>query len=153
MIHGAEAEVSRQQTTYTFGGVLARHWTFEGLQAGLHEMADRYNINVKFFHSLDEREIVNRIRAEFDITPLNGIVICPGILTFTGGELQAALIEANVPFIEVHVNDLYHQPGINSSLSLLLNHSEAVIGGFGPFGYHIALSHFVGKWNLHPVQS
>lgn len=101
-----------------------------GVAAGLgHEL--------KCFQSNAEHEIVDRIQqAAIDRT--NFILINPGAFTHTSIAMRDALLAVGIPFIEVHLSNVFAREDFRHS-SYFSDIAEGCIFGLGAYGYEIAL--------------
>ena len=75
------------------------------------------------------------------------ILINPGALTHTSVSLRDALLGVGVPFIEVHLSNVYSRESFRQH-SYLSDVALGVITGFGSQGYFFALhaaSSFLGQ--------
>lgn len=101
-----------------------------GVAAGLgHEL--------KCFQSNAEHEIVDRIQqAASDSTGF--ILINPGAFTHTSIAMRDALLAVSIPFIEVHLSNVFAREDFRHS-SYFSDIAAGCILGLGTYGYDIAL--------------
>ena len=94
------------------------------------------NIDISFFQSNSEGEIVNSIQNAGKT--LNGIIINAGGLSHTSISILDALLAINIPKIEVHISNLFTREEFrhNSYISKGVN---GIICGFGLNGYLLAI--------------
>ncbi len=95
-------------------------------------------VEVACFQSNHEGALIDRIHA----ARLDGtgcIVINPGGLTHTSVALRDALAGVAIPFIEVHVSNVYRREAFRHH-SFLSEIAAGVIVGFGVAGYAMALN-------------
>ncbi len=100
------------------------------------------------FQSNHEGELIERVHAARG-EGVDFIVINAGGLTHTSVALRDALAGVAVPFIEVHISNVYRREPFRHH-SYLSDIAEAVIAGLGTRGYLVALqgaSDWLGK---HP---
>ncbi|MEP7281633.1 MAG: type II 3-dehydroquinate dehydratase [Rubrivivax sp.] len=95
------------------------------------------------FQSNHEGALVDRIHAaRSDGT--DAIVINAGALTHTSIALRDALTGIAVPFVEVHVSNVYRREAFRHH-SFLADVALGVLAGFGVDGYRMALSHLLAS--------
>ena len=74
------------------------------------------------------------------------IVINPGALTHSSIALRDALAGVDIPFIEVHISNIYAREEFRKK-SYLSDIAEGVISGLGVQGYELALEVAIKKFN------
>ncbi len=95
---------------------------------------------VESFQSNSEGELVERIqRARGEV---DGIVINPAAYTHTSIALRDALLATAIPFVEVHLSNIFAREPFRHR-SLLSDVARGVVCGFGPRGYLLALEGLV----------
>jgi 3-dehydroquinate dehydratase II len=67
------------------------------------------------------------------------IIINPAAYTHTSIALRDAFLAVRLPFIEVHLSNVYAREHFRQQ-SYLSDIAEGTIGGFGPFSYELAVS-------------
>ena len=103
--------------------------------------ARELNLSVTTFHSNSEADVIEAIhkaRGNFDF-----IIINPGGLTHTSVALRDALLSSEVPFIEVHLSNIYSREDFRKK-SMLSDIAKGVISGLGAYSYILAL-HYVSE--------
>ena len=112
--------------------------TLAGINAELQKLAKSKNVELTALQSNAESELVEAIQnAGTDGT--NFIVINPAALTHTSVALRDALLAVDLPFIEVHLSNVYARETFRQQ-SYLSDIATAVISGLGASGYEYALS-------------
>lgn len=107
------------------------------IEAELSEVASRSGADVVFFQSNHEGAIVDRIHvARTDGTRF--IIINAGALTHTSIALRDALAAVELPFIEVHLSNVYRREEFRHR-SFLSDLAVGSIAGLGAAGYRYAL--------------
>ena len=93
------------------------------------------NLEVSFFQSNSESEIIDKIQQSFSF---DGLIINAGGLTHTSIAIHDALKIVKIPMIEVHISNIYNREEFrkNSFVSKAVN---GIIAGFGTDVYKIAL--------------
>lgn len=110
--------------------------TLEDINNGLRAMALSEGIEVEFFQSNHEGELVDRIQQAYQNTDC--IVINPGAFTHYSIAIYDALKTVQIPVIEVHLSNIYAREAFRSQ-SLISPLAVGGIFGFGPAGYQLAL--------------
>jgi 3-dehydroquinate dehydratase-2 len=119
--------------------------TLAQIEASLSALASSLGVDIGFFQSNSEGEIIDRIqqaRGTFD-----GIIINPGGLTHYSVALLDALLAVKLPAVEVHLTNLARRDELRAR-SVVASGVVGRIEGFGPAGYELALkalADLVGK--------
>ena len=108
----------------------------EDIHSQMKGFADQNKIDIEFFQSNLEGEIVDRIQE--CIGDADGIIINPAAYTHTSIAIRDALSAVQLPAIEVHLSNI-HQREEFRHLSLTAPVCAGQILGMGPFGYHLAM--------------
>lgn len=111
--------------------------TAEKIHQSLRKYA-RQRAELEFFQSNHEGALVDRIQAVLDTKPVEGMIINLGALTHTSIALRDALLAVPVPFIEVHLSNIYRREEYRR-FSYISDIALGMIVGLGPRGYHLAL--------------
>jgi len=121
-------------------GVREKHiygpMTLQQIHKQMEETAKQNDIQLEFFQSNLEGEIVDKIQeclGEFD-----GIIINPAAYSHTSIAIKDALVAVALPTIEVHISNIYKREDFRQK-SITASGASGVITGLGPFGYHLAL--------------
>ncbi len=85
-----------------------------------------------------EYELIDRIH-EAASDGVDFILINPAAFTHTSVALRDALLVVNIPFIEVHLSNVYGRESFRHQ-SFLSDVAVGVIGGFGALSYELALT-------------
>ncbi|WP_419768318.1 type II 3-dehydroquinate dehydratase [Arcobacter sp.] len=110
--------------------------TLDQIHQGMKDQASQNGIELEFFQSNLEGEIVDKIQECLGET--DGIIINPAAYTHTSIAIADALSAVNLPTVEVHISNIYKREEFRQK-SITAASSTGVIAGFGPFGYHLAL--------------
>jgi 3-dehydroquinate dehydratase-2 len=109
------------------------------IEAELARMAEDAGVALHCLQSNHEGVLIDRIHAaQGDGTEY--IVINPGGLTHTSVALRDALAAVGLPFIEVHISNVYQREPFRHH-SCLSGIAAGVICGLGVNGYRLALQH------------
>lgn len=104
------------------------------LEAGHHLLAMQSNA---------EYELIERIHSARN-EGINFIIFNPGAFTHTSIALRDALLGVGIPFIEVHISNVYKREPFRHT-SYLSDVAEGVICGLGSQGYALALQAAINK--------
>ncbi len=108
----------------------------EEINAQLKAVAEQNKIEVEFYQSNLEGEIVDKIQE--CLGDANGIIINPAAYTHTSVAIRDAIAAVGLPTIEVHVSNIYMREEFRTK-SLVAPVCQGQVAGFGPFGYHLGM--------------
>lgn len=111
--------------------------TLEAIDARLIAAAREAGHELSTLQSNAEHELVEAVHAARD-EGATYIVINPGAYTHTSIALRDALLAVEIPFIEVHLSNVYARESFRRN-SYLSDVAEGVISGLGARGYAFAL--------------
>lgn len=118
--------------------------TLADINAGLRTRADELGVEVDFFQSNIEGELVERVHAAADEG--DAVIVNAGGLTHTSVVLRDALAEVadGAGFVEVHISNVHAREEFrhHSYLSAI---ASGVIVGLGEFGYTAALEYLARR--------
>jgi 3-dehydroquinate dehydratase-2 len=118
--------------------------TLADINAGLRSRADELGVEVDFFQSNIEGELVGRVHAAADDG--DAVIVNAGGLTHTSVVLRDALAEVadGAGFVEVHISNVHAREEFrhHSYLSAI---ASGVIVGLGEFGYTAALEYLARR--------
>lgn len=112
-------------------------FTLEQIHQNLEILAKQSNMEIDFFQSNFEGEIIDKIQ-ECIGSEYKGIIINPAALSHTSIAILDALQSCGVPAIEVHISNIFAREDFRST-SMTAKGCVGVISGFGPLGYNMAL--------------
>ena len=110
--------------------------TLDEVNQEIESRAQSLGVEVAFYQSNVEGELIDCIQENWG--KINGIIINPGALTHYGYSLKDALIDAEVPVIEVHLGNIYARETWRSE-SIIADIARGQIAGFGWRSYTAAL--------------
>jgi 3-dehydroquinate dehydratase-2 len=111
--------------------------TLADIDARLKKVAAAGRHQLDCFQSNAEHELVNRIHAA-RTEGVQYIVFNPGAFTHTSIALRDALLGVKIPFIEVHLSNVFSREPFRRH-SYLSDVAKGVISGLGARGYELAL--------------
>ena len=115
--------------------------TLEQINERISEHAEKSELEVTFYQSNHEGDLVDHIQEHWG--NYEGIIINPGALTYYGYSLKDALIDANVPIIEVHLSNIHAREDWRSK-SKIADVAQGQIAGFGFRSYTAAIDIMAG---------
>jgi len=114
--------------------------TLDDINSGIASLAADLSVEVAFFQSNHEGDLIDRIHAERN--SCDGIIINPGALTHYSYAIHDALDAVCIPTVEVHLSDIYSREEWRRS-SVIAPAVWLSIVGKGPGGYLEALKKLV----------
>jgi 3-dehydroquinate dehydratase-2 len=109
----------------------------EQIHTQMKEFAQQNGIEIEFFQSNLEGEIVDRIQE--CLGDANGIIINPAAYTHTSIAIRDAISAVALPTIEVHISNIHRREEFRRTNMIAPVCASSVVG-FGPFGYHLAMT-------------
>ena len=110
--------------------------TLDQIEKELIQIAKQNSFKLECYQSNHEGKIVDKIQAS--IGNINGILINAGALTHTSVALRDALVGSNIPFIELHISNIFNREGFRKE-SFLTDKAIGIISGFGIYSYFLSL--------------
>ena len=104
----------------------------------LSEICSKENHSLESYQSNAEHDLVNKIHEAKD-AKVKCIIFNPGAFTHSSIALRDALSGIDIPFIEVHISNIYSREDFRQK-SYLSDIADGVISGLGTEGYELALS-------------
>ena len=98
--------------------------------------AEQNNIDIEFFQSNLEGELVDKIQECYG--DADGIIINPAAYTHSSIAIRDAIAAVAIPTIEVHISNIHRREEFRQK-SLIAPVTAGQIVGFGPVGYHLAM--------------
>lgn len=131
LINGPNLNLLGLREPHIYGGQ-----TLADISADLDGLAGELGVNLSHFQSNGEGEIVDRIHQARE--KADCIIINAGAYTHTSIAIRDALCGVGIPFIEVHLSNVYARETFRHH-SYLSDKAVGVIAGLGAFGYRAAL--------------
>jgi len=132
VLHGPNLNLLGQREPEVYGTT-----TLDEINAAIKTRAEANGHQVSCFQSNAEHELVDQIQAAAkDKTDF--IIINPGAFTHTSIALRDAFLSVKVPFIEVHLSNVFAREEFRRK-SYLSDIAVAVITGTGAIGYELAV--------------
>ena len=138
VINGPNINMLGKREPGHYGGI-----TVMELEELIRERAEQHNIDIDFFQSNVEGDIVSCIQQS---EMYDGIIINAGAYTHTSIAIRDAMLSIKAKFIEVHLSNVYAREDFRHK-SYLSDIALGVIAGFKEDSYLLALDYFAtGVW-------
>ena len=108
----------------------------EDIHTQMKAVADQAGVEIEFFQSNFEGEIVDKIQE--CLGTADGIIINPAAYTHSSIAIRDAISAVALPTIEVHISNIARREEFRRK-SLIAPVTAGQIIGFGPVGYHLAM--------------
>ena len=117
--------------------------TLDEINSKLTQQAEQKGVNLSALQSNAESVLIERVQAaRLDGTEF--IIINPAAFTHTSVALRDALAAVNIPFIEVHLSNVYAREAFRKE-SFFSDLAVGVISGLGASGYELALQYALSR--------
>ena len=100
--------------------------------------ADYPNVEIDYYQSNHEGDIIDRLHNDGFDEELNGIILNAGAYTHTSLAIADAIKAIKTPVIEVHISNVHAREAIRHT-SLISPVCRGVIAGFGLDSYRLAI--------------
>ncbi len=132
VLHGPNLNLLGQREPEIYG-----YDTLADINKRLHQAAVADGHTLDCFQSNAEHELVDHIQAARK-EGVDFILLNPGAFTHTSIALRDALLGVGIPFIEVHLSNVFAREAFRRQ-SYLSDIAVAVVSGLGAYGYELAL--------------
>ena len=122
VIHGPNLNLLGEREPEHYGST-----TLEGINSQIEAEALKLNIAIETFQSNSEAEILHKIHS----IKVDFIIINPAAFTHTSVSIRDALAAINIPFIEVHLSNVFARESFRKE-SFFSDIAVGVISGFDP---------------------
>jgi len=133
IIHGPNLNLLGMREPEKYG-----HTTLAEIDSRLRQLAESANCRIETFQSNAEHELIARIHTAYR-AGVSFVIINPAAYTHTSIALRDALLAVAIPFIEVHLSNIYARESFRHH-SYFSDIAEGVISGFGAQGYELAFA-------------
>ena len=141
VIHGPNLNLLGSREPDLYG-----HDTLEQIDRRLVEQAEDAGFSLEAMQSNAEAEIIEQIH-HASRYGVRFIVINAAALTHTSIALRDALKGVDIPFIEIHISNIFAREAFREH-SYLSEIAVGVISGLGPTGYSLALTAAIEQLRL-----
>jgi 3-dehydroquinate dehydratase-2 len=119
--------------------------TLADINQELSQLAAQKGVELETYQSNDEGDIVSRIQ-QAGTDKIQFMIINPAAYTHTSVAIRDAFLATRIPFIEVHLSNVYAREEFRTH-SYLSDLAVGVISGFGKNSYLLALDAAVIQCN------
>lgn len=141
VLHGPNLNLLGSREPDVYGRI-----TLDEINNKLTQQARQNGINIAIMQSNAEFVLVERVQAaRLDETDF--IIINPAAFTHTSVALRDALAAVGIPFIEVHLSNIFAREAFRKE-SFFSDLAVGVISGLGASGYELALQYALSRQQL-----
>lgn len=131
VLHGPNLNLLGSREPENYGST-----SLEDINVSLTQLAQAEGHELRAFQSNSEAELIDAVHASDN--DVDFIIINPAGYTHTSIALRDALLAVDMPFIEVHLSNIYSRESFRHK-SYFSDIAEGVITGLGARGYELAL--------------
>jgi 3-dehydroquinate dehydratase-2 len=132
VLHGPNLNLLGTREPDTYGAT-----RLDDINQQLQDLAQDRGHHLQTLQSNAEYELVDRVQAAGS-EGIDFIIINPAAFTHTSVALRDALLAVAIPFVEVHLSNVYRREPFRHH-SYFSDIAEGVIAGLGARGYRLAL--------------
>lgn len=132
LLQGPNLNLLGQREPHIYG-----HETLDEVHVKLMQEALSLNVELECYQSNAEFQLIERIHQAF-VEKVDFILINPAAFTHTSVALRDALAGVAIPFIEIHLSNIYAREPFRQH-SYFSELAQGVICGLGTQGYTLAL--------------
>jgi 3-dehydroquinate dehydratase-2 len=122
------------------------HETLEDLERRLRQVASELRVEIQFAQHNGEGELIDAVHALRG--RVDGALVNAGAYSHTSLALRDALVGVALPFVEVHITNVYAREP-ERRRSKLAGAAVGVVCGLGVLGYELALRGLVSHLAAH----
>ncbi|MGI8617812.1 MAG: type II 3-dehydroquinate dehydratase [Gemmatimonadaceae bacterium] len=131
LINGPNLNLLGRREPHIYG-----HTTLGEIENSLTAVARELDVELACSQHNGEGDLISAIHALTDSA--DGIIINAGAYTHTSLAIRDALVGVNLPYVEMHLTNIYAREELRRR-SMLAEDALAVVCGFGAYGYELAL--------------
>ena len=134
IVHGPNLNLLGVREPAIYGAL-----TLQDINRNLTRLTENADVKLDFFQSNAESALIERIQQTIS-DGTDFIIINPAAYTHTSIALRDAMAAVKLPFIEVHLSNIYSREPFRQH-SYFSDLAIGVISGFGAQGYELALEY------------
>ena len=127
------------------------HSSLEDINDSLKTQATQAGFGFAAYQSNAEHELIELIHASPE-SRVSFIIFNPAAFTHTSVALRDALLGVQIPFIEIHLSNIYTREDFRHH-SYFSDVAVGIISGFGAYGYEMALKAAINWLNQHSTHT
>lgn len=131
VINGPNLNLLGKREPHIYG-----HTTLGEIETNLAAVAKELGVEVECSQHNGEGDLITAIHNVTDAA--DGIIINAGAYTHTSLAIRDALVGVDVPYVEMHLTNIYAREE-ERRRSMLAEEASAIVCGFGAYGYELAL--------------
>ncbi|AIQ67613.1 type II 3-dehydroquinate dehydratase [Paenibacillus graminis] len=131
VVNGPNMNLTGVRETGFYGKV-----TWKQIEERLRKLAEEWQIELLCFQSNHEGEIVDFIQEH--LSSLDGIVLNPAGLSKTGYSILDAMSSVGIPYIEVHMSNIFDRGGWHAQ-SIFFENAAGLVVGLKGYSYDLGL--------------
>jgi 3-dehydroquinate dehydratase-2 len=120
--------------------------TLEDVERRLRQVGKELRVDLDFAQHNSEGDLIERIHAMRG--QVQGALVNAGAYSHTSLALRDALVGVALPFVEVHITNIYAREPERRH-SMLASAAMGIVCGLGVFGYELALRGLVARLASH----
>lgn len=136
VLHGPNLNLLGQREPSIYGAT-----SLDKINRSLEQQAKQLNHSITIYQENAEHKLIELIHS-YALTQTKSkadfILFNPAAFTHTSIALRDALLAANIPFIEIHLSNIYQRESFRHH-SYFSDIATGVISGLGAQGYNLAL--------------
>ena len=117
--------------------------TLASINEQLAKQAEENGLQLETFQSNSEAELIGRVQS-LASKQIDYLIINPAAFTHTSVAMRDALAAVKVPFIEVHLSNIYARETFRHH-SYFSDIAVGIISGFGAQSYSLALTYVINQ--------
>ena len=131
VLNGPNLDLLGEREKHIYGNV-----SLDEVEAMVRRRAGELDVTIDWIQSNHEGELIEAVHGFRKGT--DGAIVNPAGYTHTSWALRDAFLAARIPFVEVHLSNLFTREP-ERQRSLFADLAQGFIVGFGPRGYLLAL--------------
>ncbi len=136
VLHGPNLNLLGMREPELYGNT-----TLASINQNLLEIAKQADVVIETFQSNSEADLVTKIQS-IASKRVDFVIINPAAFTHTSVAMRDALSAVKVPFIEVHLSNVFAREAFRHH-SYFTDIAVGIVSGLGAHGYTLALEHAI----------